>query len=99
MDGYKIGNLTEESFEDINIRARELGFVEKSLVVSQECKKCTYGFLCRGGCRRHRDIYTDGELGKNYFCEAYRYFFDATLKRLQGIASALKLVYKKGHFF
>lgn len=40
-----------------------------------ECKECRYFYLCRGGCRRWRDMRQNGEPELNYLCEGYKIFF------------------------
>lgn len=88
LDGYALGNLNVDSFEVIEQRREESGFVEKSLNHSEACKSCTYFGICRGGCRRHREQ-PGTEAGENYFCESYRMFFDACLPRMRKIAAHL----------
>lgn len=89
LDGYELGNLTECGFDEIAARREEIGFVKGSLNQDEQCRKCPYFALCRGGCNRHRIDATDaqGIAGKrNYFCEGYRMFFDHSMKRLSEIA-------------
>lgn len=89
LDEYRLGNLMEDSFEEIGERGRNSGFIESSKGKPEECLKCRYLSLCRGGCRRHRSIGEEGLIGKNYFCESYRMFFDAALSRIKMIADRL----------
>lgn len=89
LDGYKLGNLNQDSFEEIEKRRMESGFVKDSLNHSAQCQNCAYFGICRGGCRRHREQPGTAP-GENYFCEAYRMFFDACLPRLQQIAAAIR---------
>lgn len=83
LDAYKLGNLNQVSFKEIEKRRQEIQFLERSHVVHETCKSCPYGYICRGGCYRHR-VMTDDR--KNYFCESFRTFFDACLPRLQHVA-------------
>ena len=89
MDAYKMGNFNEDSVEEMRRRGEALGFVEASLKGKEECQTCPYAFICRGGCRRNRQVEESGELGKNYFCASYKRFFGAALPRMQEIAAAL----------
>lgn len=89
MDEYKIGNFLEDSIEEMRSRGLESGFVEASLNRPEECKTCSYAYLCRGGCRRNRQIDEAGQLGQNYFCSSYKYFFEKTHSRLEEIARQL----------
>ncbi len=79
LDEYKLGNLNQVSFEEINNKRKELQFIERSATVHEDCNKCKYYAICRGGCQRHRDP-------KNVFCAAYYDFFEYSLQRLEKIA-------------
>lgn len=85
LDEYKLGNLNEEGFDVIAKRRRESGFLENSHDHTEECRKCPYFGVCRGGCHRHRQQ-PGSEPGENCFCEGYRMFFEACLPRMQEIA-------------
>lgn len=90
LDRYRMGNFLENTVEELEQRGRESGFVQASLEPDKECRACPYFRLCRGGCRRNREIGQDGALGKNYFCPAYKRFFDAALPKLREIAVRLR---------
>ena len=53
----------------------------KSLPVPEDCGACRWYALCRGGCRRDRDYFENG-IGRNYYCAAYRAFFEYAYPRL-----------------
>lgn len=79
LDEYRLGNLNEVSFADIDAKRKEIRFVEQSVEPHKDCKVCKYAPICRGGCRRHR-------VPKNCFCTAYYEFFDYALGRLEKVA-------------
>lgn len=86
LDEYRLGNLTKDSFDLIEERRKETGFVSQSLNHTEKCRKCRYFPVCRGGCRRHRE--QPGTVwGENYFCESYKIFFDECLPKMQEIAA------------
>ncbi len=89
-DEYHIGNVCEHTLEEIMENGKNCGFVQESLVVDENCKSCNYYYICRGGCRRTRDVLEDGSLGSQYFCEAYKMFFEKNLPRLKQIAAHLR---------
>lgn len=91
LDGYCLGNLRTDSFQMIEQRRKESGFVENSINHTEECRSCPYFTICRGGCRRHREQ-PGTEPGENYFCESYKMFFDACLPRMREIAARLQSV-------
>lgn len=90
LDEYCLGNFNENRLDEINARRKEIGFLERSLLLDQECKHCTYYHLCKGGCQRSRDWNPETEAYQNYFCQSYRMFFDACLDGLTEIAKTLK---------
>ena len=51
------------------------------MIPEPECLECGWRMLCRGGCRRDRDYFERG-LGKNYYCSAYKSFFEYAYPRL-----------------
>jgi len=80
LDPYRLGNLNECSFEQINERRKETRFIEGSEKIQPDCKECRYFPICRGGCRRHRNP-------ENQFCAAYYDFFEYTIRRLEEAAA------------
>ena len=46
------------------------------------CKQCAVGSLCRGGCRRERDICNDGTPQRNIYCEGRKKFLQYVLRKL-----------------
>lgn len=90
LDRYRMGSFSENTVEEMLRRGVELGFVEESLENRDECAACEYGFICRGGCRRNRQVDEEGRLGLNYFCPAYKKFFRAVLPRMKQIAMVIQ---------
>lgn len=87
LDQYKLGNLRDDSFREIRRRRQEIGFIDASMQVAPECRRCKWYPLCRGGCRRDREQ-PDGTLGRNYYCSAYQGFFAYSITRLEELAAA-----------
>lgn len=87
LDEYKLGNLNEVSMAEIYEKRKEIGYVERSYNHSAECRACPYFHVCRGGCNRHRNL--DEVTGNyvNYFCPAYKMFFDECYDRLAAVAA------------
>jgi uncharacterized protein len=49
--------------------------------------------LCRGGFRRYYEPIRDGKVGKNYFCPAYKDFYQYALPRFQEMARMITREY------
>ena len=90
MDEYCLGNFNENNMDDINKKRSEIGFIEKSFKLDNACKDCKYYKVCRGGCQRNRDLDTNTGLYSNYFCEAYKIFFDACYDKIIDIVESLR---------
>ena len=86
LDEYKLGNLNEVSMEDIYEKRKAIGYIERSRNHARSCISCPYFHVCRGGCNRHR-VYSEEENGYvNYFCPAYKMFFEQCYDRLCDVA-------------
>ena len=81
LDEYKLGNFNEDRLDGLDSKRAEIRFVERSWELDKNCKNCRYYSLCRGGCQRNRDLTQEG-VYRNYFCEAYKMFFDECLSQL-----------------
>ena len=68
-DDYALGNIREMSLKELFECERAQTFLRRSFATEEECKKCPYYRLCRGGCFYER------ESGKNRYCVGYRIFF------------------------
>ena len=65
-------------------------FIEVSEYLDDECKECKWFKLCNGGCRRYREPFSDGKPVLNYFCPAYKKFFDYCGDRIFSLAEQCK---------
>ena len=89
LDEYKLGNINQMSYAALDKKRQELNFVGKSCYIDPECRTCKYLSICRGGCRRDRDDFTSDTLHKNYYCEAFKDFFDYSLPFFQNIINKI----------
>lgn len=72
----ELGNINEIEFEDIPKSKPAIRFVETESPLNK-CKTCKYGILCKGGCKRYRDISTQ----EYYYCNTFINFYDYTIDR------------------
>ncbi|MBR6748777.1 MAG: anaerobic sulfatase maturase [Clostridia bacterium] len=89
LDEWKLGTVADNSLSEMIGSGTAARFVDGSRYVSEECRSCRYLRLCRGGCRREREPFTDGKPSLNRLCPAFRTFFDAELPKMLEIASIL----------
>jgi uncharacterized protein len=82
LDQFKMGNLAIDSFYEIDQKRKHLKFIEDSAVISKPCLKCKWLKICRGGCRRNRELLDLGKVGHNYYCESYKEFLGYAYDRL-----------------
>lgn len=82
LDEYRMGTVGEQSFAELANSTAARSFVEASFGVPDECGKCEFYPLCRNGCRRDRET----PASKNYYCSAYKEFFEKRGARLKQAA-------------
>ena len=80
LDQYRLGNILEHAWDELDQIREEIGFIEESRHVPERCKGCQWYPLCRNGCRRDR---VPGLEGRSYYCQAYAGFFAYALPRLR----------------
>ena len=90
FEKYKLGNVHNADFHTMHIKRNELKFIEESAITNNECKSCSYYFLCRGGCKRYRMMTEDSDYQKNYFCSSFKKFFDYSGERLAQLSKLLR---------
>lgn len=90
LDQWRLGSLVTDSFDKLDEKRRELRFVELSAEALEHCRGCRWIGLCRGGCRRNREGTAGAPLGENYFCEAYKAFFEYAAQRLSQVAHLIQ---------
>jgi uncharacterized protein len=90
LDEFQIGDIHHNSFHDMQNSENARRFVSGSMPVASECQKCKWFQLCRGGCRRCREPFVNGEPGLNQFCESYKMFFEHSYEKLCEIAQLVR---------
>lgn len=81
-DEYRIGNIKDITFYEVYNSPKVKKFIKDSFDLHEQCLNCKYKNICRGGCKRYR---VDGENNLNYFCRAYKSFFNEKLEKFQDI--------------
>ena len=89
LDEYCLGNINENSFAALAKSNAANRFLQQSQIGDPNCSACKWYFLCKGGCRRHREPFTDEKPGPNIYCESFIEFFEYAYERLRDLASKL----------
>ncbi len=74
---YRLGNIQTSSLAGMYSSEEHQSFGrDKREALPMECKRCTYNFLCRGECPKHRFATSkNGEPYMNTLCGGYKKFF------------------------
>ncbi len=86
LDEWRMGNIREDDFDTLRTSDAAKRFLEESAAEGEECASCPYFAVCRGGCRRDCEPLAPGAARRNYFCPAFREFFDYAMPRLKELA-------------
>jgi len=90
VDEWKLGNVHTDSLHDMRTSLTAKRFIKDSVHIHEKCKGCECFQLCRGGCKRDRELTEGGIPGLNYFCEAHRGFFRYALPRMEKMTAVLR---------
>lgn len=83
-ENWELGNFKQKTFVEMQNSNRAKEFIAKSMQISEECSKCQWYSLCRCGCMRDRKD------NINYYCEAYKDFFNYAYGKMHEIARSLQ---------
>jgi uncharacterized protein len=73
--GWKIGNMTLDSWSEIARRARRYQFAQKKTLGHPECQVCEWQSICHGGCPKFRHGPNGQFEDLDYFCQAYKMIY------------------------
>jgi uncharacterized protein len=73
--GWKLGNMTLDSWSEIARRQRRYSFASKKTLAHAECQVCEYQSICHGGCPKFRHGPNRRFEDLDYFCSAYKMIF------------------------
>ena len=90
LDRYKIGNVNDIDFKKIDENRDKLNFIQSSKYKSEECVNCKWLFMCNSGCRRDKENFQTGKIGKTYLCNAFKEFFEYSYPRFREIAEDIR---------
>ncbi|KPJ63418.1 hypothetical protein AMK68_03925 [candidate division KD3-62 bacterium DG_56] len=82
---WHLGNLHEQSFDEIRQTARWQQFVAQRDGNAAACGDCRWFDLCRGGCSKDR-LPAGGAQMRSYLCRSHQRFFEHAAEALREIA-------------
>ncbi len=94
IDEWYLGNLKEKELGELKDCDTAKRFIETSRFIDPECNECKWARLCRGGCRRTREPFENGKPVLNYYCLAYKEFFEYSIERMLNLARIFSVNYK-----
>ena len=74
--GWKLGNITLDSWSEIARRVRRYSFAAKKTIAHAECQVCEFQSICHGGCPKFRHGARHKFEDLDYFCRAYKMIFE-----------------------
>jgi len=90
--GHLLGNIRDHSLSSFLDSDRQKAFGQaKSLTLPRYCMECEVRPICNGECPKNRFKTTpDGEMGLNYLCSGYKYFFNHCRPFAEAISATWK---------
>ena len=90
---HRIGNIGEKSLAEMLDDPRQRTFGQnKRTSLPRYCLECEVLSMCNGECPKNRFTVTPaGEVGLNYLCEGYRYFFNHCRPFIDEVARVWKI--------
>ncbi|MGI6248732.1 MAG: anaerobic sulfatase maturase [Acutalibacteraceae bacterium] len=90
-DYWRVGNIKDMSVAEIAESDKMREFRTTSLHGDERCRDCDVFYLCRGGCRRDRDLSVSGSAGENIYCDALYNFYKYAEPYLAKIVQKLRI--------
>lgn len=87
LDEWNLGRIGELSVIQAINSEKAKSFRSDSGRLPEQCKTCSWLSICHGGCKKDISL-NDAGKPENYFCPAYRFFFEYASERLMEVARA-----------
>jgi uncharacterized protein len=89
---YQLGNILKDNpVKLLNKKEQKEFGAAKELLLPLECRECSFIYVCRGQCPRHRFLQTfDEEDGLNYLCKGLRKYYRHISKYMANMVKLLE---------
>jgi len=81
--GWKLGNITLDSWAEIARRTRRYRFASQKTLPHPDCQVCEYQSICHGGCPKFRHGPHRRFEDLDYFCQAYKMIYGRSVEPLR----------------
>jgi len=81
--GWKLGNITLDSWAEIARRTRRYRFASQKTLPHPDCQVCEYQRICHGGCPKFRHGPHRRFEDLDYFCQAYKMIYGRSVEPLR----------------
>ncbi len=88
--GWRLGNVTVDSFAEIARRHRRRDFASTKVIPHEECLKCEFEFVCHGGCPKLRHGRHHRFEDLDYFCQSYKMIYGHAIPPLRREAERIR---------
>lgn len=90
LDEFKLGNIFDSLISEMLLSNSARNFNNLSVINNDDCQKCKYFKLCKGGCRRNKDNQNSPGKSKTRYCDAYYKFLEYSIDRFQEVTRLIK---------
>ncbi len=87
LDKWKMGTLQGNTLDELSACATAVQFLKWGTEKPAECASCQWARVCNGGCKNDW-YYDENGAPHNYFCPAFKAYFEYAAPRLSEIARA-----------
>ena len=87
---WKLGNIMENSWEEMLESAKYRAFGERKSHWNKECAECEYLDLCAGCCPKNRPTRGNDPTRLSHLCEGWKMFYEHTLPGFRKLADEIR---------
>ena len=89
LDAYKLGTVQNDTLQSLLTGEKMRAFITDGWQIPAECQQCKWVHLCRGGCKRDRNV--ADKVRRSYYCKALQKFFAYAEPRLYEMVRAVQM--------
>ena len=89
LENHKLGTIQRDTLQSLIFGDKMRTFATNGRQIPTECYQCKWVQLCRGGCKRDRDIMD--KTSHSYYCKSFQTFFSYAEHRLLEMAHTVQL--------